>query len=312
MPKQYEQFKKDWDAVKKAAVSGSQEVKKHGQVLGHLAQVITEGTKEVGLRIQELKDGGATGTALKDFMSDGQVKKMSDELNHLIGSVDKELQRINAVSAKQFQPTKKQYDTLLRELKAEIAARKKQVSTKLGTGNKSLKDMEKLLVEVDTLEKQPALAAVMFFAPETIADHKQQLESQLKRQIASTKDVKLTALQAEMDEQAMEGRNRKRNLAQAKGLAEQVVSECKKAQAALRQGNQNELMRVKAVVPKPMKQLDELAQKYERGIKDNWVRTKIQDSKDKAAILADIKAIIDMRNAARTELTKIANARLNA
>jgi hypothetical protein len=312
MAKQYEQFKKDFDEIKKASVTGSQEIKKHGQVLGHLAQVMTEGIKEVGLRIQELKDGGATGTTLKDFLSDPQVKKMSDELTTLLGAIDKELKRISAIHTKTLKPITQRYAALVKELPLEIAARKKQVSTKLGTGNKSLKDMEKLLVDVKKHEEDPALAAVMYFQPESIADHKQQLESNLKKQIASTKAAKLTALQAEMDEQAFEGRNRKRNVSQAKALAESVLGECAKAQKALKERNQQELMRVKAVVPKPMKQLDEMALKYERGMKDDWVRSKVNDSKDKAAILADIKLIIDMRNRARTELGKIANARLNA
>jgi hypothetical protein len=55
-----------------------------------------------------------------------------------------------------------------------------------------------------------------------------------------------------MDEQALEGRNRKRNVSRAKGLAEQVLAECAKAQKALAERNNTELMRVKATVGKPV------------------------------------------------------------
>ncbi len=310
MAKQYEQFKKEFDEIKKAAIAGSVEIKRDSQVVAQLAQVLHEGSKEVGLRVQALKEQGQAGTALKDFIADPQVKKMSDELENMLNTLGKELKRITDLHQKQFKPLTARYATLVKELPAEIAARKKQVSTKLGTGNKSVVDMEKLLVEVKKEEHDPALATVMYFHPESLADHKQQLDRYLKEAVTKTKTVALSELQQQMDEQALEGRNRKRNVSQAKTLSDQVLAECQKAQQALKQRNQQELMRVKATVPKMMKQLDGIAGLYERGSKDNWTKAAIEKSKDKAAILSDIKLVIGLRDKARAELSKIANARL--
>lgn len=310
MAKQYEQFKKDFEAIKKAAVAGAVEIKKDAQAVAQFSQILLEGSREVGLRVQELKEQGQQGTALKDFLADPQVKKMSDELENTLNSLGKELKRITDLHQSQFKPLTARYATLMKELPAEIAARKKQLSTKLGTGNKSLADMEKLLTAVTKEEHDPALAAVMYFAPETLAEHRQQLDRQLREAIAKTKTAALGELQQQMDEQALEGRNRKRNVSQAKALTEQVLSECAKAQKALKERNQQELMRVKAMVGKPMKQLDTIAGMYERGSKDSWTKAAIEKSKDKAAILADMKLVIGWRDKARAELSKIANARL--
>jgi hypothetical protein len=119
------------------------------------------------LRIQQLKSEGATGKALKEFASDPEVKKMvaSDE----------------------------------------IASRKKQVSTKIGTGNKSLADMQKLHAELAKYGDDHELMAVVGFLPEEIAGHRKQL-----------------------------------------------LAECAKAQKALAERNNTELMRVKATVGKPV------------------------------------------------------------
>jgi hypothetical protein len=91
--------------------------------------------KELGLRIQQLKSEGATGKALKEFASDPEVKKMvaSDE----------------------------------------IASRKKQVSTKIGTGNKSLADMQKLHAELAKYGDDHELMAVVGFLPEELLRSRQ-------------------------------------------------------------------------------------------------------------------------------------------
>lgn len=311
MAKQYEQFKKDFADIEKAAAEGSAEIKKNAQTIGHLSQLMMEGAKEVGLRVQELKDEGMHGTSIDDFMSDPKVKVMAGEINTALAAVEKELKRITEHYEHSFKGLTVRYSTLVKDLTAEITARKKQLSTKLGTGNKSLVDMEKLLVEVKKHEHDPALAAVMYFKPETIAEHKRQVDRQLKDAIAKTKEAALSDLQKEMDEQALEGRNRKRNLSQAKGLAELVITDCHKLQEALKSGNQKEVMRLKAELPKPMKQLNELASKYERGLKDEWTKSAINRSKDKAAIQADIKLVISYRDKAREEFTKVANARVH-
>jgi hypothetical protein len=238
--------------------------------------------KELGLRIQQLKSEGATGKALKEFASDPEVKKMVASLDGFMASLEKELKRITALHAKDFKSLLPRYKTLSKELQDEIASRKKQVSTKIGTGNKSLADMQKLHAELAKYGDDHELMAVVGFLPEEIAGHRKQLNRQIQDQIDKTHDAVLTALQAEMDEQALEGRNRKRNVSRAKGLAEQVLAECAKAQKALAERNNTELMRVKATVGKPMKELDELWSKYDRGLKDGWVRSKITESKDRA------------------------------
>ena len=76
MAKEYEEFVKSFKQIQPKIDNVAAEIKKNANLVAQTSGIIQEGVKELGLRIQELKDSGQTGTSIKDFESDPTVKKM--------------------------------------------------------------------------------------------------------------------------------------------------------------------------------------------------------------------------------------------
>ncbi|MDB5820931.1 MAG: hypothetical protein JWQ11_4571 [Rhizobacter sp.] len=309
MAKQYEDFKKTFADIEKKTDEANEEIGKNVNFVAQTSGIISEGAKEVGLRVQQLKDGGMKGTTIADF-KDPEIKKYMTAIDEHMSGLEKELKRIAVVHAGLMQKTEAAYVQLKKDLVAEIAARKKDVSTKLGTGNKSLPDMEKLLVTLNKYGNGASFLKMTVFQPEKIAEHRSQLDSQLTKQLKQTKELALSAEQQMLDEQALNIRNLIGNVARAKTLCEAVMKSCTAAEKALVDKNQKALMAAKLEVPKPLKALGDLANIGERALKDDWIKSKIKDSKDKAKILAGIKSIADYKTNASDAVKKIANAKL--
>ncbi|MCL4205378.1 MAG: hypothetical protein KJ000_23090 [Pirellulaceae bacterium] len=235
---------------------------------------------------------------------------MLSAIDGYMNGIEKELKRIAGVHNGTSKKTRDAFWDLKKDLAAEITKRKKAVSTKLGTGNKSLPNMETLLKDMDKYKDSAAFVAVDAFMPEEIADHRKELKRDIEDQIKSTKEAKLSAEQKMLDEQALNIRNLLKNVAQAKNLCEAILKFCAAAEKALEERNQKALMTAKAEIPKPLKELGELAAIGERALKDSWIKSKIEDSKDKSKILGGIKAMADFKDKAATAVKKVANARL--
>ena len=227
-----------------------------------------------------------------------------------MSSLDKELKRISAVHDGESFKARTAFWDLKKSLAAEIAQRKKAVSTKVGVGNKSLPDMEKLLKEMDKYKDAAPFVNVDVFAPEDIEQHRKELKFKIEDEIKSAKDVKLSAEQKMLDEQALNLRNLVHNVSRAKLLCEAILKLCGAAEKAIEERNQKALMTAKAELPKPLKELGELASIGERALKDSWIKSQIEKSKDKSKILEGIKAITGYKQNASAAVTKIANVRL--
>jgi hypothetical protein len=310
MAKQYEEYKKTFEQIQKKIKAIAEDIKKNANFVAQTSGIIKEGAKEVGNRIQELKDQGQTGSTIKAFEADPEVKKMLASIDSYMSGLEKELKRIKGVHEGESTKTRALFWATKKELTAEIAKRKKEVSTKLGTGNKSLPDMEKLLKEMDKYPDEMPYAGVDVFTPEDIAQHRKELDRDLADEIKKAKDVKLTAEQKMLDEQALNIRNLTHNVARAKLLCDALLKTCQSAEAALKERNQKALMVAKAELPKPLKELGELASIGERALKDSWIKKGIETSKDKSKILAGIKAIAQFKTTASEAVKKVANARL--
>ena len=310
MAKQYEEFVKSFKQIQPRIDNVAAEIKKNANLVAQTSGIIQEGVKELGLRIQELKDSGQTGTSIKDFEGDPTVKKMLQSIDGFMGSLDKELKRISAVHDGESYKARTAFWDLKKSLAAEIAQRKKAVSTKVGVGNKSLPDMEKLLKEMDKYKDAAPFVNVEVFTPEDIEQHRKELKFKIEDEIKSAKDVKLSAEQKMLDEQALNLRNLVHNVSRAKLLCEAILKLCGAAEKAIEERNQKALMTAKAELPKPLKELGELASIGERALKDSWIKSQIEKSKDKSKILEGIKAIAGYKQNASAAVTKIANVRL--
>ena len=291
MAKTYEEMKKAYETARKAIEECHAEIKNNERMVGQTAGIIQEGAKEIGLRVQQLKDGGATGTDIAAFQGDAEVKKMLAEVNNFFASLDKELKQIaTAHAAAKTKHVKAFWDTKT-ALEAEIKDRKKAVSTKLGTGNKSLPDMEKMLADMNKFKDSAAFVGVDAFEPETVDSHKREFNFQVKDQIASTKQAKLSAQQQMLDEQALNERNLAKHVGVGKTSVAAAVAAEKSAKEAVAKKDGGALNAAKVEAAKALKAVSDIDQIFDRAYADDWIRSKINASKIKGKIDGTAKSI---------------------
>lgn len=309
MAKTYEEFKKTFADVQKQVSDGQTEIKKNANAISQTSGVMHEGVKEIGLRIQQLKNAGEKGSSVNDFMFDGQVKSMMNSVNGYMKQIEAECKRIGALHTGSFAKTKSLFWDTKKALTAEIASRKKQISTKLGTGNKSLPDMEKLLAEMNKYTDS-GFATFDAFSPETADEHKRSLDGWIKEEVGKTREAALSAFQKEMDEQACNTRVLNGNVGRAKQMLADVQAQYAAGEKAFKAKNLKGLMDAKLAIVKENKEIADMAAKYDRAKTDQWIMSKINTSKDKGAILAGMKSITDMRDQAKAAVNKLAAMKL--
>lgn len=310
MAKKFEEFKKEYDGIKKAVTKANEEIEKNARVVGQTSPVIKEGTKELGLRIQKLKDGGATGKKIDDFKGDAEVKVMLKSIDDFMKGMEKELKNIDALKKNSFVKTTKQFWTFKKNLQDEIASRKKKKSGLIKIDSKSLPDMEKMLKEVVKYTDSGAFMRIDGFTPETIGDHRRQLDNWIKDEISQSKDAKLSQFQQEMDSHALTDKILNKNLKLAQSAYKSILTECKNAQDAIDSRQNKDLMTAKVNVVQYLKTLDSVITPYDRASKDQWIKSQIKQSKDKAKIEKSIKTMQAMFNNAKSEVKKIATVKL--
>jgi hypothetical protein len=305
MPKEYEKFKAEWAVVLKDINQGLEDIRKDAQNVAHSSGVMAEGAKVIGARVHELKDGGMKGDDIKDFMADKEIKTMMDNMTEIMSNLDKELKRMEALHSGPWVKSKARFWDLRKGLVAEIADRKKKVSTKVGLGNKSLPDMEKLLVEIDKV-KDHQFTTWDAFVPEDIAQHRKEMSFAIKDEIKKAKDVRLTEYQAMMQQQGLNTRVLNGNLAKANTLYQSILQEATKAETAAKEKKAGELKAAQQAADKLTKDLIKIVDPYEKAPSDSWLKTQIANSKDKSTIETGIKNFVEMKTRANTAVSKIA------
>lgn len=310
MAKKFEEYKKEFATIKKAVTKANEEIDKNSRFVGQTSQVIKEGTKELGLRIQKIKDGGVTGKKIDDFKGDAEVKVLIKSIDDFMKGMEKELKNIEALKKNSFVKTVSQFWDFKKKLIDEIASRKKKKSGVIKIDSKSLPDMEKMLKEVNKYIDSGQFMCIDGFTPESIDTHRKQLDKWIQDEISQSKDVKLSKFQQEMDTQGLSHGNLNKNLKKAQSAYKSILIECKNAQDAIEARKNKNLMTAKVNVVQYLKTLDSVITPYDRAIKDPWIKSQIKESKEKANIEKSIKAMMTMFTSAKSEVKKIATVKL--
>jgi hypothetical protein len=309
MPKEYEKFKAEWAIVSRDISQALVAIRNDAQVVAQTAGILAHGAKEIGARVHALKANGVHGTKIEDFMADPEIKVMMQGENDMLLVLEKELKHMAELHRGAWAQQKTRFWDLRTELAAEIASRKKQVSTKVKLGNKSLPDMVKLLAEIDAA-KDGAFTTWDVFVPEEIAQHRKEIKFQIQDEIDKSKEQRLTEFQAMMQEQGLNVRVLRGNLNRAKGLYQTVLSEVAKAETALKGKKAADLKAAQLAARKANADLIKIVDPYAKAPGDDWLRARIAESKDKAAVQAGIKNFVEMKKQAGIALVKIDHAKV--
>jgi len=297
MAEKYDELKKAYEAAKVIIENCQTEIKANERAIGQTTGVIDEGVKEIGLRVQKLKDQGAKGADLDDFIKDPEVKKMVASIEQFLGSIDKALKKVDVVHKAAKVKGIAAVNNIKKDLQDEIKTRKKALTTKLGTGNKSLPDMEKLLAAITKYQDEAAFLGVDIFVVEDIEEHRRKFLKDVKAEIAKSKDLRLTAEQQLLDEQALNERNLAKNIGLAKTALTNAQSSFEAAKSALTKKDASTLKKEQESVTKALTQVKAIESIFTRAFKDEWIKSKIADSSIKGKIEQASKGVTQLRQA---------------
>lgn len=307
MPKQYEQFKHDYEAIKQGVVAGELEITKEKTNRGHLDNQLAEHAREIGRRVRVLRENGTPGTTISAFDKDPQVHKLLGEIDQYLAQIEAVNKRIRAHETGDWQKLAASYTALQKDLTAEIAARKKQLSTKLGTGNKSLPDMEKLLTESGTISKRVTALAKYSLAAKKLMDvsvNKRRVEDSITTELSKSQSEALTEDQAEIFQSLLSDRNLKFAFASAKSACLAVITAVSEAETAHKANQAQALKDAQAKGAQAIKRLDEVVDKYQRAyhtLGDAVILT----NKQGPAIKQTVASMGTLKQRGHTEMAKM-------
>ncbi len=106
---------------------------------------------QIAARAKELKAQGPAG-----IRQDAEIKHLEAELHVM----DKDIEAIEVFVQAWGKPTQQRVSALETRLNREITTRSKELTTKMGVGNKSLPEMRALLVEVQRFKQSNQYKAI--------------------------------------------------------------------------------------------------------------------------------------------------------
>lgn len=300
MAKQLEQFKKEFQVIENKALEYVRTLTQFETSNNNARAFIAEGAIEIGLRVQKIKNTGFQGKTLKDFLGDPAVKKAAAEIDAMVNRRETELAKMLQLKAKGLELIKSS-QKLGGEMQAEINNRKKQLSTKLGIGNKSLPGMITELEKLrNALNEKGALYELkdMLDNLDQPGEWKEKRDDAIDRELGKTKDAAISSQQRAMLKQALDLRHLTTMLARVTKLKSDFDTAAKLAAEAKKSNKAPELKKAKADAATAAKNIVAAVEPLEKAVNDPFVSSQVRNSKDGGSITDKVQKMVMMRDAA--------------
>jgi hypothetical protein len=315
MPKTLEVFKKEFDAIKKEFDACDEETDNSGHLRGHHDAMIEQGARAVGERVRALRQAGKAGASLDDFKDDPEVKRALAEIELHVTGIDTEMARLRTLSAGPWRKTLTRYTTLEKDLVTEIAARKKELSTKAGLGNKSLPEMEKMLVAVknpnDMYKQFKNMRDYTTNTPsyQDPTKHRKERDRYLAVELAKSKDKALSEAQAELFERLLVDRNFNKYTNRVRALSEGIQKAVVDGKAALAARDSAALTSAQASGSKQLKELEDIVTQYGQA-RQTIGDAAIVNGKGGDKVMTGLKNMVIRRDKAIAEFAPVSKAKV--
>lgn len=301
MAKQYEQYKKEFDAWKKALQTALQDKLNYESNRGQMKLMMMEGANEMGLRAQKLRAQGHTGKTIDDFKNDGEIKAMLKTYDNYCTSLERDYKALDAARTKLAAGLK----TMQTSLAAEIKARQKQLTTKLGVGNKSLGDMKKLAQEMQTVAGHKPTQLFLTKKLLTVADFRVMVDKFIVIELAKSKDKILSDRQEMLEMQLLNDKVLKRNLSQAKKQLSDLQQSGAEARTAVTAKDAPKLKTAQTTVARLAKAVVETVTKYDQAMSNSWIANAVDSASNKAAIKQGLTSLRKLKPTAELEAAAV-------
>lgn len=232
MPKELKAFQTEFEKLRTQGQAIHGESKAIINTNGHFYGQIKEAAKAIGKRIQELKNQGQAGTAIKDFLGDSEVSQYYTTGLRQVKEAKTNQDRMVA----NYAQGKIVYNALLK-LKKDLLAEAKERKGKLIGKSQSAPEMEKLaqtigkFVEDPPGKLMPALEEMNMAPPKFTMAEDYNLE--IADAISNTADV-ISREQSEMLDQMMNVRVLNTHTATVKRVTEELKVALAAVVAAIR------------------------------------------------------------------------------
>lgn len=308
MAKKLEEFKKEFQTLENKALEHVRTLTQFETSNNNARAFIAEGADELARSVQKIKDTGFKGKELKDFLGDSGVKKAVAEIDSMANRREAELGKMHQLKPKAvavIQASAK----LTTEMRNEIASRKKQLTTKLGIGNKSLPGM---IAELEKLAKARDDKGAFSELQDMLNDLDQPGEWKTKRDdaindaLAKTKDAAISDNQRALMKQALDLRHLTTVHARSRKLFGDFAAAAKLAKEAKKGNKAAELKKAKADAVTAAKNLVVTVEPLEKAIKDPFISKRVKDSSSGSKITQLVGEMISMRDTAAKEVKVVA------
>jgi len=305
----YDKAKTTYAGLKKKADEMIEGIARIGTNAEKQKGLALEAADEISRRVQTLKDGGKTGTAITDFDSDAEIKKLLSYIAEVQGTCDKLEADYNKIAA-DAKVTSAAMKSLVEMLDKEVTERTKKKDRKIAAvDSKSLPDLEKLLKEARTkwtelkdhvIEDPGFLITKGLFDKFVASAVKETKESRTQRDAQSEGD------------QALNMRVFTRKSGEAISAYKEIVASCTHAVASLRDNKIDDAKGAVTEAKKSLKTLLEVEKFYSDIIKrkNKYDIEAMKQGKDGQTILKTL-AVITKNAEDAAQLVKAASSKVS-
>lgn len=293
MSKELEKFQKEMKPLESSALSLFSDYKQHCVGRSQHVGLLVEAAKEVGRVVQKLKDGGATGTTMKDFVGAKELNPTLVAARNALAA----LAKMEAVEKKMAVDAKASSIALLdlaRRATAEVAAREKKKDRKiLAVDSKSLPDMKKLALEAQKLgnKVKDDVAAMIKQESFSAAGEQKRFDKMCDQEIAQTKAGRKARDTDEKDNRALDLRLVGSALNKTKSLVQDAKDNCARAEKHFKGKDLKEADAALSDAMKSLAALKKIYAPYERDFKkiNSYDMKTMQGSSDGKKIISAVE-----------------------
>ena len=309
MSKELDKFKKTAKPLLKIGRDLVSEYGSHRTNREHHKQILLECAKEVGRRVQVLKQAGQSGTTIDDFTKDKEIQQVAKASTTAIDSLFKEQDRLKKMVAA-AKDTSAKITALHKDVEKEIAQRKKKKSRKLlSKDSKSLPDMEALSAELLTTFQNLRDELIMLVRSEgwTAKTETKNFDKCTKQEIAQSGAAREKRDDVELGARGFDVRVIKKKGAVSKKLLAAIKTACADGLKALKAGDPSTLAKKNEEARKYLAGMEKILKPYDAKISTmgNSAIAGMKQDKDGKVVFTSIEAMRDQIKEGNALIKKI-------
>jgi hypothetical protein len=307
MAKELEKLTKEFAPLKKQAETLLDSTAPLGTNFRHHESMNYEASDEITRRVGELKKEGKTGTTLKEFAGDSEIKAILAEVENNKKKLTTIISKYNQVET----DAKKTHAALTKMkegLDKEIASRQKKKDRKVfAVDSASLPDMEKLSTEIGDVAKSLYDEIIAFLQTTPMVYDPDKTDKLIEKAVTASPEARGQRDDKELAKRGLDLRILGRNTKLAQSSREEVKKWLLETVKEFKGGNKGKAQDNLAKAVEARGQLQKTAEQYELAMKglNKYDLQSMQESKDGKAIIAATGLIAKLDEEAGKELDLI-------